>query len=195
MKNKKLLFTLFIAVVIAQLFVPFKMILSKEDTLKTGTPYKFITAPIDPTDPFRGKFIVLSFIENEFNIEDEKEWKRNEIIFVLLQNNKDGFATIKSIVKEKPAETSNDFIEAKVDRVYATEKNKRILIQYPFERYYMEEFKAKDAENTYRESQRDNMNKTYALVYVKNGEAVLKDVLINGKPIKQIVEENSATNK
>lgn len=71
MKNKKILFILFITVVIAQLFIPVKIILNKEDILKTGTAFKFKTAPIDPTDPFRGEYIILNFDENEFKIEDK----------------------------------------------------------------------------------------------------------------------------
>ena len=66
-----------------------------------------------------------------------------------------------------------------------------INIDYPFERYYMEESKAYDAERTYRESLRDTIeHSTYALVYVKEGRAVVDDVLIDDISIKDIVKEN-----
>ena len=54
----------------------------------------------------------------------------------------------------------------------------------------MEESKAYEAELTYRQSQRDTTKLTYALVSIKNGDAVLKDVLIDGISIKEIVETN-----
>ena len=62
-----------------------------------------------------------------------------------------------------------------------------LAIDYPFDRYYMEESKAYDAELTYRKSQLDTSQIAYALVSIKDGEAVLKDVLINGVSIREIV--------
>ena len=53
MLSKKIIFPLFILVALAQLFVPAKMILDREDVLSTGTAFNFKTRPIDPTDPFR----------------------------------------------------------------------------------------------------------------------------------------------
>ncbi|MBX3042379.1 MAG: hypothetical protein KIT33_07310 [Candidatus Kapabacteria bacterium] len=45
------------------------------------------------------------------------------------------------------------------------------------------------AELKYRQSLQDSTAVTYASVFVKNGKAVLKDVLINGVSIRRIVEE------
>ncbi|WP_298364333.1 GDYXXLXY domain-containing protein [uncultured Lutibacter sp.] len=189
MKTKKIVLILFIAVVIAQLFVPAKMILNNEDILNTGKIYKFKTAPIDPSDPFRGKYINLNFEENRFNYKKENNWVRNEDIFVVINTNKDGFATITNVVKEKPLNNNVDFIEAKVQYIYTNENDTHITIKYPFDRFYMEESKAKNAEDAYREYLKDKNNITYALVAIKNGQTVLKDVFINEKNMKTIVEE------
>ncbi|OEJ99084.1 hypothetical protein A8C32_07870 [Flavivirga aquatica] len=54
----------------------------------------------------------------------------------------------------------------------------------------MEESKAYDAEVAVRKAQQDSLpNNTYALVYVKNGEAVLEDVIINEISIKDYVKK------
>ena len=57
----------------------------------------------------------------------------------------------------------------------------------------MEESKAKPAEDIYRKYNRQGNNKseTYALVAVKNGNAVLKDVYINDKPITYYIERDN----
>ena len=55
------IFLIFLAVVLVQLVVPAKMIFDKEVILKTGTIYKFKTQPIDPSDPFRGKYVTLNY--------------------------------------------------------------------------------------------------------------------------------------
>ena len=184
-KNKHIL--LFALVALAQLYVPAKMIWNQEGILKDGTEYKFKTAPVDPNDPFRGKYITLTFEENTVTVEDERNWSRGEEVYVLLTTNESGFAEIASVSKQSP-DNLTDFVKAKVWFV-SGEGGSRLTIDYPFNRFYMEESKAYDAEVTYRESQMDTTKTTYALVSIKNGDAVLKDVLIDGVPIRELVRE------
>jgi uncharacterized membrane-anchored protein len=156
--------------------------------LETGIDYKFITAPIDPTDPFRGKYIILGYKDNVSVIDNEKDWVSGEIVYVFLKNDQNGFAKIKSVSKEKPTD-SQDFLKAKLSAVSNDGTNK-LTIYFPFDRYYMEESKASDAEEIYAKSLQDTTQLTYALVSIKNGDAVLKDVLIDGVSIKEIVKAN-----
>jgi uncharacterized membrane-anchored protein len=156
--------------------------------LDTGTEYKFKTAPVDPNDPFRGKYITLDFEGNIFEVDNKNDWMSGEEIFVYLAEDSDGYAQINSVTKE-PLSVNQDFIKAKVIYV-ARDSSNRLTIGYPFNRFYLEESKAKDTEHVYRQSQIDTTSVTYALVSIKNGKAVLKDVLINEKSIREIVKEN-----
>lgn len=185
MIKKKILLSVFILVALVQLFVPAKMILDREDILDMGKEYKFKTEPIDPNDPFSGKYITLRYEEDVTEIQNEKDWIRGEIIYVFLTTDNEGFAKIKSVSKENPTD-NQDFLKTKVSHVTGNGSNK-LTIDYPFDRYYMEESKAYDAELTYRKSQLDTSQIAYALVSIKDGEAVLKDVLINGVSIREIV--------
>jgi len=186
MDNKKILFSAFILVALAQLYVPSKMISDREEVLATGTEYKFRTAPIDPNDPFRGKYITLSYSENTVEIENEKDWTRGEKIYVHLTKGNDGFARIRSVSKEESTDTQ-DYLKVKVNYVSENGSDK-LTIDYPFDRFYMEESKANDAELAFRQSQGDTSKITYALVRIKNGEAVLKDVMIDGISIRELVK-------
>ena len=188
MSSKKLLLSVFILVALAQLYVPAKMIFDKEDTLETGTDYKFKTAPIDPTDPFRGKYIILGYKDNVAVIDNEKDWVSGEIVYVFLENDQNGFAKITSVSKEKPID-SQDFLKAEVSTVSSDGTNK-LTVYFPFDRYYMEESKASDAEVIYAKTLQDTTKVTYALVSIKNGDAVLKEVLIDGVSINEIVKAN-----
>ena len=189
MNNKIIVFAIFILVSLVQLFVPAKMIIDREDVLATGREFKFRTQPIDPNDPFRGKFVSLQFSENSILIQNPNNWLSNETVFVLLTANEDGFAKIESVSKIKPAETL-DFVKARVD--YVQNSDSTILyIEYPFTRFYMEESKAPMAELVYNETVSDTNNITYGLVSIKDGEAVLKDVLINEIPIQEIVKKRN----
>jgi uncharacterized membrane-anchored protein len=186
MKNKSTIIGLFILVVFIQLAIPFKMILNEENVLSKGTPYKFLVRPVDPKDPFRGKYISLRYAQTLYFIKDStKNYYSNERIYILLENDKDGFMQIKDVSKEEPTNTQ-DYVEAKVSSFY----NNEINIDFPFDRYYMDEFKAYEAEKVYNNSLGDVQNSTYALVYVKDGRAVIKDVLIKGVSIKEVVENN-----
>lgn len=188
MHSKKFLFSAFILVALVQLTIPGKMIWDKERILLTGKDFKFETTPVDPTDPFRGKYITLTYLENSFEIDDETEWQEGENVFIILENDSDGFAKIKSVSKEKPKD-STDFLKSQIDFITGNYR-KQIHFTYPFDRFYMEESKAYEAEQIYIENQIDPNKKTYALVSIKNGDAVLKDVLIDGVSIQEIVKDN-----
>lgn len=186
MKNKSILLILFILVAAVQLYVPASMIIERESILNSGIEYKFKTVPIDPTDPFRGKYIMLNFENNVIKVENEKDWVRGQQIYVLLTKNSDGFASIKSVSKEKPS-NEEEFLSAKVSNISSSGNNK-LTIEFPFERFYMEELKAPKAEIMHQRSIRDSSKLTYAIVRIKNGEAVLKDVMIDDIPIHKAIE-------
>lgn len=185
MMDKKILFLVFMLIALAQLYVPVKMILDREDILNKGTAYKFKTEPIDPNDPFRGKYISLRYEQDMIEVQNEADWLSGEIVYALLTTDNEGYAKIQSVSKEPPTD-KQDFLKTKVSYISSNGSN-QLTIDYPFNRYYMEESKAYDAELTYRESQLDSNQIAYALVNIKEGEAVLKDVLINGIPIREIV--------
>jgi uncharacterized membrane-anchored protein len=184
MKNKLFAVSAFAIVALIQLYVPASMIFEREDILATGKEYKFETEPVDPNDPLRGKYIYLRFKESTYPVKDQKEWTKDEQIFVLLRDSL-GFAKVAGVSKERPAD-GVDYLEAKVGWYY---EDSRVYFAYPFDRFYMEESKAYDAELSYRESSDQNGSRAYALVYIKKGESVLKDVIIEDMPIKEFVKK------
>ncbi|GLU42962.1 GDYXXLXY domain-containing protein [Allomuricauda sp. NBRC 101325] len=191
MDKKKTTIALFALVVLAQLFVPAKMIWDQEDVIRTGTEYKFKTAPVDPNDPFRGKYITLSFDHNTVEVEKTEDWHQGDEVYAIISNGKDGFAHIDSIAKEKPLK-NQDYLKAEIG--FSTGISNKVSIDYPFDRFYMEESKAEDAEYTYWSSQRDSTKITYALVSIKNGQAVIKDVMIDGVSIVELVKKEQDEN-
>ncbi|MFT5167986.1 MAG: putative membrane-anchored protein [Saprospiraceae bacterium] len=186
MNYKKTLFPAFIILALAQLYVPAGMILKQENVLKTGKAFKFKTAPFDPYDPFRGKYIWLSFEANTVEVPVESEWEYDAFVYVTLTTDKEGFAKIASVSEEKPTD-SPDFVQAK--SWGKSTADSLLTVNYLFDRFYMEESKAVEAEQTYVEAQRDSSMIAYALVKVKNGNAVIENVFIDDVPIKKVVEK------
>ena len=176
----------FVLLALVQIYVPAKIIINRTIVLKSGKEYKFKTAPIDPNDPFRGRYIDLLFNENRVAIQNKERWSMGETVFVLLTTDNSGFAKLTSVSKQRPKGTQ-DFLIAKAG--YVNSNDSTLSIEFPFNRFYMEESKAYDAELTYRRVSRDTSQIAYALVNIKNGESVLKDVMINDVSIKEIVKQ------
>lgn len=183
MNRKKIATLVFILAIIAQWFVPSKMIWEKERVIATGRIFKFKTAPIDPVDPFRGRYIHLQFESDTFKVTDKTQWCINEDVYVCLSNDSLGYATVKTISKKEP-ENTTDYVKAKI-RFISDDKQKVLTIRYPFENYYMEESKAPKAEKIYRNASIQQRITGYALVYVKSGESALKDVIVKGKSLTE----------
>lgn len=176
--------------VLAQLYVPTSMIFEKERVITQGTAYKFRTAPIDPNDPFRGKYITLSFNENAVKVENAAEWNTADQIFVGLSTDSNGYAIIQSVTREQPI-SGNDYIKANVDYIL-TDSQSTVFVRYPFDRFYMEESKAPLAEQVYTEAAIDSNQVAYALVMVREGDAVVRDVVIDGVSIVELAKQRAA---
>ncbi len=193
MKRKYLKLIVFLLVILGQWVVPIRMIIGKEDILTQGTPYKFKTEPIDPNDPFRGKYVALRFEADEIELDNISYWKEQGEIYVELAKDEEGFAVIQSVTPTIPKNVPNYVKASNGGYTFGSGRDSGTLfIHYPFDRYYMDEFKAPKAEIAYRESAIDSSQVSYALVYIKEGEAVIKDVFINDISIKDFVEERQS---
>ncbi len=80
MNNKKIILISFALLVLLQIWTPAAMIWNREDVLRSGKAFKFRSAPVDPNDPFRGKYIILSFRENGFKNPGRIKWVSGEIL-------------------------------------------------------------------------------------------------------------------
>lgn len=187
MINKKIIWICFALLVLLQLWVPASMIYNRESVLKNGKAFKFRSAPVDPNDPFRGKYIILRFEENIYREQHGINWVDVTTAYAQLTMDSAGYAGILYLHKKKP-ETSSDYIKVKIAKNFSNSANE-VFIEWPFDRFYMEESKAGAAEQVYIKSTADSSNTTYALVKVKDGDAVLQDVFINNKPIASYIKK------
>lgn len=176
--STKTCLSLLALVAVAQWFVPLRMIFDQEEVLANGQIYQFKVAPIDPNDPFRGKYIVLNIEQDMVAIDNPEDWESGETIYVLLTKDDEGLAYPVGIAKERPAD--NDYIQAKINYVIHGYSS-QAFIEYPFERYYMEESKAPRAE---RLLNADSLT-AYLHVRVMNGESATEALMINEVTIEE----------
>ncbi|QZT37400.1 GDYXXLXY domain-containing protein [Halosquirtibacter xylanolyticus] len=187
MKNIKYIFPLFIVMVLIQWFIPMKMVWDNEAILRNGNVYKFKTAPVDPTDIFRGKYVHLSFDVETLKVQNAKAFRYGDKVFLTIVKNQNGYASIKRVSTDVPND-DYDYIKAEINYVKA--EKQQIVVRFPFERFYMEESLALPAEKAHRKSMKRSNSKTYAIVKVLDGNSLVEEVMIDDKPIRDVALES-----
>jgi uncharacterized membrane-anchored protein len=186
---KKTTLLVLVLMIAAQIAVPFYIINRKESILRNGTVFKFMTQPVDPSDALRGKYITLQFKATTFEPAGKPvKFEDEENVFAEITTDSAGYARIGNITKEAPAHTRN-FIAVKIagSNSFFTDSNSNeetIRIDYPFDRFYLDEYKAPRAEKMYNEANREE--NAYALVTVYGGKAVITDVMIGNVSVKDL---------
>ena len=148
----------------------------------SGQELKFPIKPSTPRELLYGNYIYLNFTNNTLTMEgsDINTKFLNKQIMVSLAKDDQGFA--------KPHKVSEDTATNPYVNASALNVSSGVLyIRYPFNKYYINENLAKKIMSLAVEKQLDN---AYALVMVKNGYAVVKDVYINNRPIALYLQEN-----
>lgn len=186
---RKLILGAFVLMVIAQWIVPVKMILDSQAVLTEGEIYKFKTQPIDPSDPFRGKYVVLRFDVEQFETDTLTNFEQDQEVYAQLTTDKQGFVKVSELFTQQPEIVDNTILKTRVGYAWPVDGKQRVSLKLPFDRFYVEESKAPAAEQAYWDAQRDTLQVTYALVRVHNGKAIIENVMINDRPILEIVQE------
>jgi len=160
---KHLRFVLFVVFAAACVYAPLSIVWKYENTLRHGTLFKFRTAPVDPVDAFRGRYVTLSFADNFLPAEkpatakDKDSYVPGGIQYVRFAPDAEGFA--KPVEISRAPLAGDDVITAENTWWSSVELNRSPgwRLQYPFSRYYLPEDIAPMAEKLYLEAnRRDN---------------------------------------
>lgn len=183
-------------VITAQLTVPFRMIQSRETVLKEGELFRFKTRPIDPADPFQGRYVRLG-IQNDYiprDKKDQSEFKYNTPVYATVATDDDGFAHFTQITREPPETVSYLKTRCRGNRRRWNQETKTHVylgdrIDIPFDRYYMDEAKAPRAEQIARQS--TNTTNCWVNVRIYQGKAVIDDVFAEGQSLNILAEKQN----
>ena len=171
--------TIFAVLVLVQFLVPGWMIYQQERTLHDGRQFKFKTAPVDPYDAFRGRYVALRFEAETLSSPElkdavEKLGHRSKV-WVQFEADSNGFARIKRV--SGTSISGGDVIIASMQWRG---------LHLPFDRFYMDET---EAETAYRDNNRREHANAYALVRILDGRAALEDLYIENKPIREFLRK------
>jgi uncharacterized membrane-anchored protein len=180
MKSKKLV-VLFIVVAVIQLSTVLYMAWHWEDILQTGQRFDWVTAPVDPYDAFKGRYIDLGFKESSGPAIDNAKLAYGQNAYAVVGKNIDGKAFITGISAKQPE--GKPYIKVKVTYT----EGAKVHVDLPFKRYYLPEDLAAPAETAYRES----AGKTgVAAIRLKDGYGVVEELYIGDKTLEEYLRNS-----
>lgn len=170
----------FIVMALMQIAAPASLIWKRERTLRQGSVWKFRTAPVDPVDAFRGRYIALEFDAESQQISPPPNVESGQTVFVTLRANPEGFAEIDQVLSGKPS--GADFFEALL-------AGKTVAL--PFDKFWVTERDAPAADAAYRaESRRDKKN-AFVTVRVFRGDAAVEQLFLDNQPLGEYLRVNA----
>lgn len=168
MSGRRLRIGLLVAVCVVQAGYLVVVVGSAERTVEEGRAWRFRTAPVDPADLFRGRYVQLSFPAQSVPV-IEGEVVEGQRAFALLETGDDGFARLSGVTAAPPAETP-DYLEVEVVAV----RRRRASVRLPFDRFYMDEARAPEVERRMWSPGAE----AWAVVRVHAGRGVVVDLQV-----------------
>ena len=171
-----------------------------ESTLASGAVYRIRTIAFDPADAFRGRYVAVQpavTIAEPIAAETRQLIERiqsGDAGYVVLATGADGFGNVSRILMEPPAQ--GDYL--KVANVWqrwnpAAQPGGESTpagynVQFSFDRYYMNEAAAPEAETRYAAAtRRDARTDAWLTVRVKDGVGVIERLFVDGTAIEELV--------
>ena len=191
---KKLSLLILGILILAQFAIPYSMIRSREDILNHGELFKFKTRPIDPADPFQGRYVQLGIDQDyiPYPKDQKPDLQYNTPIYATIETDEEGFARFTRWSREKPP--GGNFLKTRSKgqrQDWMPESRKRIYkgmrLEIPFDRFYMDEAKAPRAERMVRDS--TQTTNCWVNIRLLNGKAAIEDVFAEGKSLKDLTSK------
>jgi GDYXXLXY protein len=179
---KSVHFIIFGLTVTAQWAASLSQIWTHEKVLSQGTLIKLKCAAPDPYDPLRGRFLAVRPVETHVEVPAGVEVARGADVFITLTPDANGLSKVTSLGLTPPA--SGIYLKVRTSLIYG----ESTIIEWPFDRFYLNEKLAPEADKWFAENIRSATGIT-AEVRVLNGRAVLQDLSLNGRSFRDLLKE------
>lgn len=175
-------------VLVAQLAVPASLVIKHEQTRRQGAEWRFQTAPVDPADPFRGKYVRLGYaVQREpipFADSGMVYMAPGRRVYAELARGDDGFARLVRLHEHRPERV--EYLDVLIAARFREDTPpSSAFVQIPFDRYYLPEERAPMVEQEYREASRVAQENTWVEVRVRDGHAAVVGLVLNGTPVSE----------
>lgn len=177
----KLWIALFLLVAAAQLVVPSLVIVDHELTLANGRRFKLRTAPVDPVDAFRGRYVALAFDIQSY--ETSTPYDYGARLHAVLREDADGFAEIGRLSSEPVG--GDSALQVTVQYWDST----AVRLELPFDRFYLDENVAPRAEIAVREAGPSDSIDAWAAVRIRRDRAMIEQLYLGDRTVEQFLRE------
>jgi hypothetical protein len=192
-------FLCFGAACIAQWAVPFASIRMHEEVIERGALVRLaVTAP-DPYDPLRGRYLRLRPLEVEVELDPAvASPDSGQKVWAQLERGSDGLHHLGKITKQKP--DHGDYVplttlgvpHAKIGPggvVHPATDASKVRVEWPFDRFFVSEKIAPEADVWLRENSREEKT-VVAELRVLNGESVLTNLEFDGLSFREVLKKS-----
>ena len=184
LNKKKVVATLFVVLATLHVAVPLQMIGKREWVLRHGSVHRFETAPVDPVDLFRGRYVQLRMKESTATCENKNNFSDGQRLYVSVTKDENGISHLGVASLKRPA--TGDYFRAAIQNRYGRADTVRVKL--PYDRYYMNEKLAPEAERVYRDFARSDSGKSATVtVRMAHGVAVLEELYVEDKTIYEFM--------
>lgn len=178
--SRTLILVLFAMMCLAQLVAPASMIYQREATLAHGETFKFRTAPVDPYDAFRGRYVALGYEQGTVSGDwSDDGFRRGRVVYATLERDAEGFAQVTAVSRNRP--DAPHYLKARIRWA----SRDQLTLDLPFDRYYMGEFDAPAAEREFLWRQGRQERRAYAVTRVRRGFGVIEELMVEDQPIRE----------
>ena len=179
----------FAVAAVAQWLLPLSGIWQHERVISRGTLVRIECGAPDPYDPLRGRYLAVRPAESSVSKPNGFPDGAGLVpVWATLEAGDDGLARIKSI---SLAPLSGPTVIPLTARSWGTiNGTDQIGLEWPFDRFYLNERLAPDADKLVAERRRDG-KKTVAEIRLLDGQVVLTDILLDGVSIREIVKQKA----
>lgn len=180
---KPLPLLLFAVAALSQWAAPLLQILKHERTLEQGSVHRLKCTAPDPYDPLRGRYLAVRPDPEECQAGADVKLVSGQRVYVTLLDGPDGLATLSSVHVTPPE--SGAYVRMSV-RWAGTDG--KVHLEWPFDRFYLNEKLAPEADKWFAESIRSSKG-VVAEIRVLKGSAVLTDLAFDGRSFREILKE------
>ena len=168
-----------LALVIAQTLILGWLISARVHILRSPDIVTLQSEPVDPRDLFRGDYVTLTYGISSLsltNINGDMSWKQGDIAYVELAPIKNNWQAVAAFHDHAVPAPGNKIIKGHITHL---DKIRNVAqIDYGIEQYFVPEGEGRTLEN-----QRNERALSVDVAIASNGEAAIKGIRIDGKPV------------
>jgi len=174
---------------VAQWLLPLAGVWQHERVIARGTLVRIECGAPDPYDPLRGRFLAVRPEENQVPKPAGMPERGDVPVWATLEAGDDGLSRIKSLSLEPVSGPTVIRLMARWQRW--DQESKTVFVAWPFDRFYLNERLAPDADKLVAERFREGRARPVAEIRLLDGRAVLTDVLVDGTSIRDVVKQQA----